>query len=160
MVAFNLIPAFPMDGGRILRSFLAMRLRYLQATSIAVTVGQAIAVLFFVYGIYNLIPILPIIGFLVFLGAETEERMVRMRALLRDVEVEDVMNRNFIAVNPQDTIAHCLEKIYQTGQEDFPVMDNGHLVGLLTRREILHAVHTGGTNLPVETSMRRGFRAI
>ena len=160
MVIFNLIPAFPMDGGRILRALLAMKLRYVRATAIAVTVGQAIAVLFFVYGLYRGSPMLPIIGFFIFWGAETEERMVRMRALLRDMEVDDVMNRNFVAVSPQDTIAQCLEKIYQTGQEDYPVLDNGKLVGLLTRRDILQAVHEHGTAVAVVERMRHDFKTI
>lgn len=160
MVEFNLIPAFPMDGGRILRALLAMAMRYLRATAIAVTIGQAIAVIFFVYGIFHNSLMLPIIGFFIFWGAETEERMVRMRAVLRDLDVDDVMNRNFTTVLPTDSIAHCLEKIYQTGQEDFPVLDNGQLVGLVTRNEILKAVHERGTSVPVAMAMRRVFKAI
>ncbi len=160
MVVFNLIPAFPMDGGRILRALLAMAMRYLRATAVAVTVGQAIAVLFFVYGILHGSLMLPIIGFFIFWGAETEERMVRMRAVLRDLEVEDVMNRQFTPVGPHDTIAQCLEKIYQTGQEDFPVLDNGQLVGLLGRNEILQTVHAHGTNVPVAMAMRTAFKAV
>jgi Zn-dependent protease len=160
MVAFNLIPAFPMDGGRILRSLLAMAMRYLRATAIAVTVGQAIAVLFFLYGIYQGSLMLPIIGFFIFWGAEMEERMVRMRASLRDLEVDDVMNRQFTAVGPTDTIAHCLQQIYQTGQEDFPVLENGQLVGILTRNEILKGVHEHGTSAPVGAAMRRVLHVV
>ncbi len=132
LFVFNFIPAFPMDGGRLLRAMLALVLPYQQATTIAAMVGQGLAILFVVAGL-KFSFWLVLIGAFIFLGAEGEERVVRMRSLLRDLNVEDVMGRGIAMLSPSDPVSRGIELIYQTGQDDFPVLDNGMLVGVVAR---------------------------
>ena len=157
---FNFIPAFPMDGGRLLRAVLALMLPYQRATTIAVFVGQGIAILFVTTGLYGhpLVPVMSpffsiLIGVFIFIGAEGEEKMVRMRGLLRDIDVEDVMAREFAMLAPHDTVARGLEMVYQTGQDSFPVMDGDRLLGMVSRPEMLDAVNRQGAHVPVEAVM-------
>lgn len=159
LVAFNLVPAFPMDGGRVLRSLLALVLPYEQATSLASTVGQVLAVGLIVLGLTSS-PLLVIIGLFVFLGADSEGRAVRVKHLLRDVSVGDVMVTGFRALSPEDTIARCLEHVYHNRQEDFPVLVDGRLVGVLPRKTWLSALHAGGPEQKVGAIMLKHFVSI
>jgi CBS domain-containing protein len=151
---FNFIPAFPMDGGRLLRATLALALPYVRATAVAAVVGQALAIIFVLVGLK--VPglwLLIVIGAFIFLGAEGEERMVRMRAFLRDLDVEDVMSREFATLAPGDTVARGLEMVYQSGQDDFPVVDGERLLGVVSRQAMLDAVNTRGSQTPVAEVM-------
>jgi predicted transcriptional regulator len=94
-----------------------------------------------------------LIGVFIFIGAEGEEKMVRMRGLLRDIDVEDVMAREFAMLAPHDTVARGLEMVYQTGQDSFPVMDGDRLLGMVSRPEMLDAVNRQGAHVPVEAVM-------
>jgi stage IV sporulation protein FB len=145
MVLFNLIPAYPMDGGRLLRAALAGVLPYPRATSIAARVGRAIAVLFVLASVFW--PghfILGVIGVLIFLAAGSEEQTVRMRSVLRGVPVDNVMNPVFSHVTPNDTAGECLRLMYRTAQEDFPVLADGQLVGLMTRDGVVQGMRQDG----------------
>jgi Zn-dependent protease len=146
---FNFIPAFPMDGGRLLRAVLALFVSFRRATVIAATVGQALAIAFVLAGLNFGWLWFIIIGAFIFMGAEGEERMVRMRSVLRELEVEEVMNRDFATLAPYDTVGRGLAMVYQTGQDDFPVVDGDRLVGLASRQAMLEAVNTRGTDVPV-----------
>ena len=149
---FNFIPAFPMDGGRLLRAVLALVFSYRRATVIAATVGQGLAILFVLVGL-KLSIWLVIIGVFIFIGAEGEERMVRTRSLLRDLEVEEVMSREFVALSSTDTVSRGLTMVYQTGQDDFPVMVGDQFVGIATRTAMLDAVNNIGSDVPVAQVM-------
>src|ERR1043166_6632217 len=154
LFVFNFIPAFPMDGGRLLRATLALALSYRRATAIAATVGQGIAILFVLFGWMKFnAPILIIIGVFIFLGAEGEERMVRMRSLLRELEVDDVMSRDFAVLAPQAKVTDGLRMVYQTGQDDFPVMDGDQLVGLVSRSAMVEAANKTGPDITVADVM-------
>jgi stage IV sporulation protein FB len=142
---FNLIPAFPMDGGRLLRAMLALVLSYRRATTVAAMVGQGLAILFVVVGL-KVSFWLVIIGAFIFMGAEGEERIVRMRSVLHDLDVEDVMSREFAVLSPADPIARGIELIYQTGQDDFPVVQDGRLAGIVTRPALVEAMNARGAN--------------
>jgi CBS domain-containing protein len=151
---FNFIPAFPMDGGRLLRAVLALVLPYRRATTIAATVGQGLAILFILAGLKSSSLFwLIIIGAFIFMAAEGEERMVRMRSLLHDLDVADVMSRDFAFLSPHDTAARGTELIYQTGQDDFPVVQDDHLVGIVTRPLLVKAMNAHGANVPVAEMM-------
>jgi Zn-dependent protease/predicted transcriptional regulator len=152
LFVFNFIPAFPMDGGRLLRAVLALAFSYRRATVIAATVGQGLAILFVVVGL-KFSFWLVIIGVFIFIGAEGEEKMVRTRSLLRDLEVEEVMSREFVALSSTDTVSRGLTMVYQTGQDDFPVMDGDQFVGIVTRTAMLNAVNSIGGDLPVAQVM-------
>jgi Zn-dependent protease len=149
---FNLIPAFPMDGGRLLRAVLALVLRYRQATTIAATVGQGLAILFVLAGL-KFSFWLVLIGAFIFLGADGEERVVRMRSALRDLQVQDVMSRTVVALAPSDPVSRGVELIYQTGQDHFPVLDEGRLLGMVARPDLVEAMNAQRADAPVATIM-------
>jgi Zn-dependent protease/CBS domain-containing protein len=152
LFAFNCIPAFPMDGGRLLRAMLALVLPYRKATTIAAMLGQGLAILFVVVGL-KISFWLVLIGAFIFLGAEGEERVVRMRSVLRDRNVQDVMSRGVTTLLPSDPVWRGIESIYQTGQDDFPVLDQGNLVGIVARPDLIEAMNAQGPNTPVSAVM-------
>lgn len=154
---FNLIPAFPMDGGRLLRAMLALAISYRRATQIAATVGQGFAVLSMLVG-FHLWPNpnalwLIVIGMFIFVAAEGEEKMVRIRSVLREIDVEDVMSREFATLSPLDTVARGLERVYQTGQDAFPVVEDEQIVGLATREDMIEAMNKAGSGMPITEIM-------
>ncbi|HPG01313.1 MAG TPA: site-2 protease family protein [Kiritimatiellia bacterium] len=159
LAAFNLVPAFPMDGGRVLRSLLATFLPRVRATLIAATVGQMLAVCFVLLGLW-VNPFLAVIGIVVFLGAEGEERVVRVRHVLRHILAEDVMVTGVASLQPGDVVGRCLEYVYHKRQEDFPVLEDGRLVGLLVRSDWLTALHEKGSGARVGDVMRRHFLSL
>jgi len=145
---FNLIPAFPMDGGRLLRAVLALVLSYQRATSIAAMVGQGMAILFILVGL-KFSFWLVFIGAFIFMGAEGEDRAVRMKSVLKGLNVENIMRRDFAVLAPTDPVARGVELICQTGQDDFPVIEEGQLAGIATRTALLEAVNKLGADAPV-----------
>ncbi|MFH0909221.1 MAG: site-2 protease family protein [bacterium] len=130
LVLFNMIPAFPMDGGRVLRSMLAAVLPYLTATIIAARIGQVAALVFIVKG-FAFSPILPIIGVFIFWAAGTEMQSVRVRTALQGVKVVDLMRLAPVALAPDDVLARCAEIANASGQLDFAVLVEGRSVGIL-----------------------------
>ncbi len=153
LVAFNLLPAFPMDGGRVLRALLAMRMDHLRATQVAATIGQAMA---FAFGIIGLFwdPFLLFIAFFVWLGAEQEANMARIKHSLGGIPVSRAMQTNFNALSTTDTLAHAVELILSGSQHDFPVMDDARVVGMLERDTLIRALATTGQNESVARVMR------
>lgn len=132
LVVFNLLPAFPMDGGRILRSLLAMVLSYRLATRIASVLGQAMAFVFLCMGLmWN--PFLILIAVFVFFGARSESRMIAVRETFRGVKASDLMTTVFDTVDARDPLWQCRILASAKGQEGFPVLNNGSVVGLLGR---------------------------
>ena len=156
LAVFNLIPAFPMDGGRVLRSVLALFLPYARATTMAATLGQILAIGFVLVGLAKN-PFLMVIGIFIFFGAETEERTVRVKSMLRDALVEDVMVTDFVNLSPEDNVARCLENVHHRKQEDFVVEFEGRLVGVVARKDWLEALHRDGPQARIENIMRRHF---
>ncbi len=157
LVVFNMIPAFPMDGGRVLRSLLAIVIPYGKATAWAAGIGQFLAVGFVGVGFWFRMPILMIIAVFVFLGAENENRMVRIKRRLRDVRVRDIMMTEFATVHPGETIRSCLDHYYRRKQEDFPVVADGRLIGLLPRRIWQETLHKTGEDVRVGDVMLTRF---
>jgi CBS domain-containing protein len=156
LALFNLIPAFPMDGGRILRSLLAMRMEYPRATQIAANIGQGMAVLFGIVGLfYN--PFLVLIAFFVWTGAGQEASMVRTKSALDGVPVSRIMLTDFQTVNSYDTLGRATELILRGSQTDFPVVGNGTVLGLLRRSDIMTGLSRQGQFGLVEDVMRRDF---
>lgn len=129
MVVFNMIPAFPMDGGRMLRSLLAIWLSHHRATAIAAVIGQALAVLMAAVGIFHN-PFLILIGIMVFAGAKTENQSVSLRYRLEGRCVRDFM-QEAATLDVHDSIREGVQSIYRTGREDFVVMDGPVIVGIL-----------------------------
>lgn len=145
MLLFNLIPAFPMDGGRVLRAGLALAMPYARATRIASFVGQAIAVLFGIAGLLNSNAMLVFIALFVFLAASEERASVQGRASLAGIPVADAMVTEFHALDPVEPLQHAVDHLMSGSQQDFPVVSNGRLLGLLTRSDLVHGLENRGS---------------
>ena len=151
---FNLIPAFPMDGGRVLRALLAMALPYVQATRIAVAVGQGLALLLGLAGL--LIPgqfTLMLIAIFIFFGAGQEGQTAAARELLGDLRVYQAASRNTRPVSPADRLSHVVDLTLSTHQADFMVIEGGQLVGVLSRAAVLDALRRHGPDVAVSQVM-------
>lgn len=156
LVGFNLIPAFPMDGGRVLRALLATRLDYAEATHVAARVGQALA---FVFGFLGLFtdPFLLFIALFVWMGAEGESAMVQTRASFAGVPVQRVMLTDFRTLRPDETLRQAVEHVLAGFQHDFPVVFGDHVLGILTRADLMKALAQRGPDVTVRDVMRREF---
>ena len=140
---FNLLPAFPMDGGRMLRSLLARRFSYRRATEIAVTLGRGFAIAFGLVGLLSrpINVMLILIALFVYHAASQERTRVFLRSSLEGFRVGQVMPRQVQTVSPHATLAHVMEQMFQTRQEDFPVLDGDQLVGFVPRSVLVQALH-------------------
>jgi Zn-dependent protease len=140
LVVFNLIPAFPMDGGRIVRALLAMRIGRVKATRIAALVGQLFAVLFVVFGLYNNAWSLTLIGFFVFVTARSENAMVQLDDVLKRYKAADLARPEFTHMLSTDWMQTAIERINQGLERHFLVFDlDGRLTGYLEEDAILEA---------------------
>jgi len=152
---FNLLPAYPMDGGRILRALLAERMDYMVATRRAVLIGQGLAMLMMLAGlVWNVWLVL--IGFFLFLGAQMEDRTVLFQSLLEDVSMQDVMLTGFSILSPADTLEDALRKAIHSLQDDFPVVRGSEMVGVINKQRILEALRREGNGY-VQSAMMRSF---
>ncbi len=156
LVAFNLIPAFPMDGGRVLRALLATRLDYTEATRIAARVGQALALVFGFLGLFT-DPFLLFIALFVWMGAEGESAMVQARTSFAGIPVQRVMLTEFRTLRPDETLAQAVEHVLAGFQHDFPVVFGDHVLGILTRADLMRALAQRGSEIPVRDAMQREF---
>lgn len=157
LLAFNLLPAFPMDGGRVLRAALALRKDYVRATDLAVRVGHAFALVFGVVGFfYN--PFLVLIALFVWIGATAESMAAREHSALSGVAVERLMIRDVRTLEPSDTLNAALREILEGFQHDFPVVHDGRVVGMLTRSALLNGLARFGGESGVADSMETSFR--
>ena len=156
LAAFNLIPAFPMDGGRALRALLAEGTDYVRATRLAARLGQALALVFGFVGLF-LNPMLLLIAFFVWMGASTEASAVETRSILSGIPVTHAMMTDFHTLDPQDPLQHAIDLTLAGAQRDFPVTLDGRLVGVLTREGLISALSKDGPRAAVEPAMSRDF---
>jgi len=159
LVLLNLIPAFPMDGGRVLRALLAKRMGYTEATQSAAHVGQGMALVFGFLALF-FDPFLIFIALFVWMGASGEAGMVQMRSSLGGIAVQRVMLTNFRTLQPDETLGQAVEQILAGWQQDFAVVFGDHVLGILTREDLVRAIARGGTGLLVRDAMRRDFRSV
>jgi len=154
LVLFNLIPAFPMDGGRVLRAILAMRMDYVRATQIAASIGQGMAFLLGFWGLFNN-PFLLFIAFFVWIGASQEASMVQMKNSISGIPVTRAMMTDFQTLSPRDNLARVVGLILAGSQHDFPVVDGeGRVIGILERDAFIAALSSQGQSAPVVGVMR------
>jgi Zn-dependent protease/CBS domain-containing protein len=161
---FNLLPAYPMDGGRALRALFSRRIDPAQATQRAVRIGHVFSVLFMMVGI--LISTRPetrwdgywlmMVGFFLFVGATLEERSAVFQSVLQSVRLEEVMLTDFATLSPADTLEDALEKAVHTLQDDFPVVRGSDMVGVISKQKILDALRAEGNGY-VQAVMNRIF---
>lgn len=155
LVVFNLIPAFPMDGGRVLRAILALKLDYTVATQIAGTIGQAIALIFVIVGVFIPNPFLIFIALFVWIGAAQETSMTQMRTALSGIPVGRAMLTDFRTLSPDDRLSTALELMLVGSQSDFPVVDGDQVVGILSRSDLQSALSQYGQERLVADAMQR-----
>lgn len=159
LVLFNMLPAFPMDGGRVLRALLATKLDYARATQIAASIGQAMALLFAFFGFFTN-PFLIFIAFFVWIGAAQEAGMATMKAALGGIPVKRAMMTDFRTLQPGDALQRAIELVLATSQQDFPVVDNARVVGILPSRDLMVALQQRGPDAIVGDVMRRDFLSV
>jgi predicted transcriptional regulator len=159
LVLFNLIPAFPMDGGRVLRALLAMRMDYVRATQIAANIGQGLAFIFGLIGLFNN-PFLLFIAFFVWIGASQEASMVQMRNSISGIPITQAMQTKFETLSPSDHLDRVVNLILAGSQQDFPVVQDGQFIGVLTRDDFIKALSQQGQNTPVVDVIRRNIPSV
>lgn len=162
LVVFNMIPAFPMDGGRVLRAMLALRMDYARATQIAATLGQGIALVFAFFGLMGLLggmgnPMLLFIALFVWIGASQEAGLAQFRSTLSGSRVRDAMLTQFSQLSPEDPLSRAVELTMAGSQQDFPVVAGRSMVGVLTRQRLLASLAEHGRSMPVGMAMEREF---
>ncbi len=156
LVLFNLIPAFPMDGGRVLRALLAFRMGRRRATDLAARIGQGLAFVFGFLGLMSANVLLVFIAIFVYLAAAGEAGDVGMREAARSVKVDRAMVRVFETLGPNATVDDAAEALLRTTQHEFPVVDGGgHLRGFLSRNAMITALKASGPETPVIDVMTR-----
>ncbi|HVI00302.1 MAG TPA: site-2 protease family protein, partial [Enhygromyxa sp.] len=151
---FNLLPAFPMDGGRALRALLALRLSDIRATRIAAGLGQAMALALGIIGLF-FNPVLVFIALFLWMGAAGEARLAEAKFVAHGVPVAAAMVRELEAVSPELPVAAPLRRVLETFQHDFPVVHDDRVVGMLSREAMLRALASEGPEVQVAAVMRR-----
>ena len=161
---FNLLPAYPMDGGRVLRALFTRRMDLVQATQRAVRIGNVFSILMIMLGMLISTRAetrwdgywLMMVGFFLFTGAQLEERSAMFQSVLQRVRLEEVMLTDFATLSPADTLEDALEKAVHTLQDDFPVVSGGDMVGVISKQKILDALRAEGNGY-VQAAMNRIF---
>ncbi|MGC2695398.1 MAG: site-2 protease family protein [Candidatus Angelobacter sp.] len=154
LFAFNLLPAFPLDGGRIFRAWLARRMEYRQATRRAVTLGHWCAALLMLSGAWA--QWLMLVGVFIFMAALMEERTAMFQSVVEAVQMEDIMLTEFSILSPADTLEDALTKAVHCLQDDFPVVSGSDLVGVITRQTIVDRLRADGNGY-VQGAMSKAF---
>jgi len=165
LAVLNLIPGYPLDGGRILRAFFTRRTDAIHATRRAVSIGQTVAFVLMLSGMLQYFENgstsstwITMIGFFLFVAAQLEERSAVFQSVLEAVHLQDVMLTDFATLSPADTLEDALEKAVHTLQDDFPVVRGGDMVGIISKRKILEALRAEGNGY-VQSVMNRFFEA-
>ena len=152
---FNLLPAFPMDGGRVLRALLASRMDYARATALAVAIGQGLAWLMGLWGFLGGGFFLILVAIFIYTGAGQEGRMVQLRSVLRDLTVGQAYSRQVKALTPRSTLREAIDITLNSFQSDFPICEGEQLVGLLTHTQVVKALHRTGPDSLVTDFMHK-----
>lgn len=156
LALFNLVPAFPMDGGRVLRALLSFVVGPVAATRIAAWIGQLVALAFALLGLlFN--PFLFLIAIFIWFGATAEAGSAAIRQVLHDLAAEQVMLTDFRTLEPEEPLSRAVELTLAGSQKDFPVLREGRVVGVLGQRDLLAGLQRDGSRSPVARAMQTGF---
>jgi len=156
LAVFNIIPAFPMDGGRILRALLATRMTHVRATQVAAGVGQALALFFGLVGLF-VDPFLLFIALFVWIGAAHEAQSVQIRDTFSGIPIRNAMQTSFARLTTSNTLGDAVKALLDGSQHDFPVMWGETVMGVLTRTNLLAGLQQFGPNELVTKVMQREF---
>jgi Zn-dependent protease len=157
LAIFNLVPAFPMDGGRVLRALLATRLDHVRATQIAASIGQGLALAFGLFGLFR-DPILLFIAFFVWIGAAAEAHSVQIKEAFSGIPISAAMQTNFTTLTTEQTLGDAVQVILAGSQHDFPVLWGDRVMGILTKSNLLTGLTQYGPEQPVTKVMEREFQ--
>jgi Zn-dependent protease/predicted transcriptional regulator len=157
LTGFNLLPAFPMDGGRVLRALLAMRQDYASATQTAANVGQAMAILFGLFGLLSFNPVLLFIALFVYVGAQQESKQAMYRTFTEGTPVRQAMVTRFARLEEEDTLDDAVDELLAGTDHDFPVVKEGKVVGLLRRKQLIEALSAHDRDTSVREVADREF---
>ena len=160
LALFNLIPAFPMDGCRVLRALLSQKLGYQNATRIAVSLGHFFALIFAYFGIVDFNIVLIVIAIFIYMAASNEGLQADVKEILKKFKVKDVLSADFFTLNPDTPLSKVLELIFHSHQEDFVVTEREKTVGFVTRLDIMSGMHSLGTQAKVSEVMRKDFPSV
>jgi Zn-dependent protease/CBS domain-containing protein len=152
LAVFNMIPAFPMDGGRVLRALLSIKIPRHKATFIAARVGQVLAILFIIGGFYGN-PFLILIGLFIIFGAQAEAQQTKTNYMLKGATLDDVLMQQYETLNVDDSIHTAVKKLLDGQSKNFVVLDNGEPVGSLNRDEMIKTLSEEGLAVLVKDSM-------
>jgi Zn-dependent protease/predicted transcriptional regulator len=156
LVGFNMIPAFPMDGGRVLRALLAKRMEYAKATRKAASIGQGLAFVFGFLGLFTN-PFLVFIALFVWIGAAQEAAITETKSVLDSATAKDAMIPEFRTLSPHDELSHAVKLVLKGWQQDFPVLQEGRVIGMLLRADMIAALAGGQVHASVQQAMREDF---
>jgi stage IV sporulation protein FB len=161
LALFNLLPAFPMDGGRVLRALIAIKVPYARATRIAARIGQGFAFLFGFLGLLGN-PMLIFIALFIYIAAAQEAAVADMKELSSSLSVADAMTTQFTVLNADASIGDAVQALLRTSQHEFPIVDSttGGVLGILTRDDMIKALQQGGLDAKVTDAMKRGIPMI
>ena len=160
LFGFNLLPAFPMDGGRVFRAWLAKRMPLHRATRIAADVGKGFAIIFGLIGIVFLSPLLLLIAFFIYIGASQETVAVKYSVLLQDIRVGSIMSSPVITVGPALPVTKVIEMMYATKHLGFPVVEHDILLGMVTVADVHRMPSIDRDAMQVRDVMARGVIAV
>ncbi|HEX9797940.1 MAG TPA: site-2 protease family protein [Anaerolineales bacterium] len=160
IAVFNLLPAFPMDGGRVLRAVLATKLPYARATAIAVAIGQAMAWLIGLWGFLGGGFFMILIAVFIYVGAAQEGQLSRLRSVLTGLRVRQAFSRQAQALSPDDTLQRAVDLTLSTFQSNFPVCQDRQVVGVLTQQRLVDGLQKGGVATPIRAIMQTEFSPV
>lgn len=159
IVAFNLIPAFPMDGGRLFRSALAIKMSRMKATRIAKDIGQIFAIVFIFAGFF-LNPFLIVIGFFIFLGARGEYEMMKYRDILNNYTAKDIVKTEYEELDENDSLGLAAEKLVHISNPGFVVTSGGEYSGILTKNDLVKGLNIHGKKGTVKEVMSENIESV
>lgn len=159
LALFNLIPAFPMDGGRILRALLSIKLTRARATRIAAYVGQFIAMVFVLIGLLNN-PILALIGLFIFIGAQAEAEMEVAKEVLDNIKVKDLLMRHYSVLRPDEPISKAVSLLLDSQEKSFLVKSDNEVKGIVSKNQIIEGLLSFGKDAPVGDVMQTNFLSL
>ena len=141
LFAFNLLPAFPMDGGRILRAVLASRMSYIKATQAAANIGKMFAILMGIFGFLNAMQVgswfwFILIAFFIYIGASEEEKATEVNVTLEGVKIMDIMSREVNKVNSDMTVEELVDHMFRFKHMGYPVIDDTEVKGIVTFTDV------------------------